>query len=405
MSAHGEVRGLELWELALPGLAAALVGLDAGGMMAYSLAGARFGPWLLLAVPVLAGAAALVHELAGRLGAATGKGTSDLIREQFGVRWTCALLGALWMANIGTMLAQFAGVAVAGEVFGLPRVVAVPLAAAALWLAPVRLERSWLERGGLAACLAFLVYLLAAALAGMGAWVPRPGPAPTWVGYPGMALVLVGAALAPWTSFYLQGAVVERQIQARDHGLARRGVLAGAAAVALAAAAVLLSCAAGLFVPGVRLAAPADAALALAPLAGAWATPLFALVLLVASGFAGLLLPAVTAAAVCDGLGFASGTDQELADAPAFYVVYTATIVLGGVLALAPWPRLLPVMIGVEVANGLLVPGMLVVLALLASRRRLLGADAIGPLLQAAVWGVAGLVALLALGALIATFS
>ena len=117
------------------------------------------------------------------------------------------------------------------------------------------------------------------------------------------------------------------------------------------------------------------------------------------------VLPAVTAAAVCDGLGFASGTDQELADAPVFYVVYTATIVLAAVLALAPWPRLLPVMLGVEVANGVLVPGMLVVLALLASRRRVLGAHAIGPAAKALVWGLAALTALLGLAALVAALS
>ncbi|MDB5100862.1 MAG: putative cation transporter [Cyanobacteria bacterium RYN_339] len=405
MSAHGEVRGIELWELWAPGIAAALVSLDAGGLLACSLAGARFGPWMALAVPPLILAGVLVHELAARLGSVTGKGTSDLIRERFGVRWTSAILGALWLVSIGTMLAQFVGVAAAGEVFGIPRFVGVPIAAAIIWLVPLRADRTWLERGLLAACLAFVVYLLAVVVAGFAAVVPRPGPQPGWIGYPGMGLALVGALLAPWTQFYLQGAMVDRQIQARDLGLARRGVIAGAVVLGLVAMAIILTCAAGLFVPGVRLGAAADAALALAPLAGPFAAPLFAVVLLIASCHAALVLPVVTAAALCDGLGFASGTEESFAEAPVFYVAYAATIVVGAALALLPWPRLLPVMIGVEVANGVLVPGMLVVLALLASRRRLLGAHAIGTRLGAAVWGIAGFVALLALVALIATVS
>jgi Mn2+/Fe2+ NRAMP family transporter len=290
-------------------------------------------------------------------------------------------------------------------VFGVPRLVVVPLAAAACWLLPLRADRTWLERGGLACCAVFLLYVLGAALSGMGAWVPRPGPAPGWIGYPGMLLALLGALLAPWTQFFLQGVMVDRQIQARELGQARRGVVAGTLLVGLVAAAVVWACAAGLFVPGVRLNGASEAALALAPLAGAWAAPLFALVMLVAGLHAGMVLPEVTAAAICDGLGFASGTEYELAEAPAFYVFYGATIVLGALLALLPWPRLLPVLIGVEVANGLLVPGMLVVLGLLASRRRLMGAMAIGPALNAVLWGLSGLAGLLALAALLASFS
>jgi NRAMP (natural resistance-associated macrophage protein)-like metal ion transporter len=364
-----------------PGFITANVDNDAGGIFTYSLAGAQFGYSLLWTMIPITIALVVVQEMSARMGAVTGKGLSDLIREEFGFRITFFLMLALVVTNFGNVVAEFAGVASSLEIFGIPRFVVVPAAAFAVWFLVVRGTYASVEKIFLAASLFYVCYIIAGLLAhpdwkaAVIATVSRPSPGGIRnYSYLFMVVGLVGTTIAPWMQFYLQASIVEKGITVRQYRTSRWDVMLGCIFTDVVAWFIIVACAATLFAAGrTQIDSAADAAQALRPLAGEYAYLLFAAGLFNASLFAASILPISTAYAVCEGLGFESGLDKKFHEAPLFYWLYTALIVLGAGVLLFPRFPLIHVMVLSQVVNGAVLPFVLIFMLLLTNDRELMG--------------------------------
>lgn len=386
-----------------PGMITSNVDNDAGGIYTYSLAGARYGYDLLwILVPVLL-ALVVVQEMGARMGAVTGKGLADLIREEFGLRVTFVLMIAVLFTNVGNAAANFAGLATSLELFGISRWLSVPTGAVLVWWLVVFGTYKSVEKAFLAACLLYLAYPLSMLLA-----KPDWGEAARGLTTPvfpadlaGLAMVvgIVGTTIAPWMQFYLQSSFVEKEVQAADYPKARLDVVVGSVLAVAVAGSVVVACAATLHPAGVTsIGSAAEAARALAPLAGRYAEILFALGLANASLFAASILPLATAYSVCEGLGLEAGVNRRFAEAPEFYWLYTAIIAVGAGMILVPGVPLLKIILLSQVLNGVLLPAILVFMALLINRTALMGTRVNGPLWNAVVWSTTGVLVVLALG-------
>ena len=366
-----------------PGLIAGEGGNDAGGIWTYSVAGARFGYSLLWAMIPATAALIVVQEMAARMGAVTGKGLSDLIREEFGFRVTFLLMLALVATNVGNVMAEFAGVASSLALFDLPRQIVVPLAAAAVWTLVVRGTYASVEKIFLISSIFFVCYIFAGFLAhpdwkaAAFATVTRPETlAIRNYGhvYLYTLIGLVGTTIAPWMQFYLQASIVEKGVTSRQYGASRWEVIIGALVAAVIAWFIIVACAATLHVAGqTEIRDAADAAMALKPLAGEFAALLFAAGLFNASLFAATVLPISTAYAVCEGLGFESGLDKKFHEAPVFYWLYTLLIAVGAGVLLMPNVPLAQIMVFSQVVNGVMLPFVLIFMLLLVNDRELMG--------------------------------
>jgi NRAMP (natural resistance-associated macrophage protein)-like metal ion transporter len=364
-----------------PGFITATVDNDAGGIYTYSLAGAQYGYALLwVMIPTMV-ALVVVQEMSARMGAVTGKGLSDLIREEFGLRITFVLMVALIVCNFGNIMAEFAGVASSLELFGLSRYVVVPAAAVVVWLMVVKGTYASVEKIFLAASGFYVCYIIAGLLA-------RPDWAAATVatvsspsvegirnyGYLFMVIGLVGTTIAPWMQFYLQASIVEKGVTVRQYRASRWDVIVGCLFAAVVAWFIIVACAATLYASGHRgIKDAADAAQALRPLAGEYAYLLFAGGLFNASLFAASILPLSTSYVVCEGLGLESGLDKRFDEAPAFYWLYTLLIVAGAGVLLIPRFPLIHVMVLSQVVNGVVLPFVLVFMLMLTNDRELMG--------------------------------
>ena len=365
-----------------PGFITASVDNDAGGIYTYTLAGAQFGYSLLWTMIPITIALIVVQEMAARLGAVTGKGLSDLIREEFGFRLTFLVMVTLIVTNFGNIVAEFAGIASSLELFGLSRYVVVPVAAFIVWLLVVRGTYDSIEKIFLTASAFYVTYIVAGFLAhpdwkaAAFATVTRPEAAGIRnYGYIYMVIGLVGTTIAPWMQFYLQASVVEKGITARQYAASRWDVILGCIFTDVVAWFIIVACAATLYANGHHdIGSAADAAQALGPLAGKYARLLFAAGLFNASLFAASILPISTAYAVCEGLGFESGLDKKFHEAPVFYWLYTLLIVGGAAVLLIPGLPLVDVSVLSQVANGMLLPFVLIFMLLLTRDRELMGA-------------------------------
>jgi NRAMP (natural resistance-associated macrophage protein)-like metal ion transporter len=382
-----------------PGIITSNVDNDAGGIATYSMAGAHFGYGLLWSLVPIMAALIVIQEMSARMGVVTGKGLSDLIRERFGVKITVYLLAALVLTNFGNVVAEFAGVASSLELFHVSKYLSVPAAAVAVWLLVVKGTYRSVEKIFLAACLFYVTYLIAGFLARPD-WslVGRAVLAPSFRFTPtGTAMVigLVGTTIAPWMQFYLQAAVVEKNIALKDYKHSRLDVIIGSFVVTIVAAFIILTCAATLFKAGVRIETAADAAQALRPLAGKYCSALFAFGLLNASLFAASILPLSTAFVVCEALGWESGVNRKFSEAPQFYGLYSILIIAGASVVLIPRIPLFPVMYLSQVANGVVLPIILVFMLRLVNNRKLMGEHVNSPGYNILAWTtVAVLVAL-----------
>ena len=364
-----------------PGFITANVDNDAGGIYTYSVAGAQFGYSLLWTMIPITIALVVVQEMAARMGAVTGKGLSDLIREEFGFRLTFLMMLVLVVANFANVVAEFAGVASSLEIFGISKYIVVPLAAAVVWLLVVRGTYGSIEKIFLAASLFYVAYIIAGILAHPDwkaaalATVSRPTDVGIRnYGYLYTVIGLVGTTIAPWMQFYLQSSVVEKGITAKQYRVSRWDVILGCLFTDVVAWFIIVACAATLFANGQHeIRDAADAAVALRPLAGQWASLLFAAGLFNASLFAASILPISTAYAVCEGLGFESGLDKKFSDAPVFYWLYTVLIVLGAGVLLVPNLPLVYVSILSQVVNGVVLPFVLIFMLLLTNDREIMG--------------------------------
>jgi NRAMP (natural resistance-associated macrophage protein)-like metal ion transporter len=375
-----------------PGIITANVDNDAGGIITYSVAGARYGYSLLWTLIPITVALIVVQEMVARMGVVTGKGLADLIREEYGFRTTFILMSLLLLTNWGNTVSEFAGLASGMSVFHVSRFISVPLGAILVWLLVVRGTYRIVEKVFLLACFFYVSYLISGFLAkpdwkmaAMGTIVPSMQ---LNTGYLYMILGLVGTTIAPWMQFYLQAAVVEKGIKLENYVQSRWDVVIGCIIVDVVAFFIIIACAATIFVSGhQRINEAADAALALQPLAGKAASALFAFGLCNASLFAASILPLATAYTVCEGLGFESGIDKRPHEAPVFYSLYTGLIILGALAVLfLKESRQYPIIIFSQVANSILLPFVLIFMLRLCNRQDLMGSYRNSRALNAIAW-------------------
>jgi NRAMP (natural resistance-associated macrophage protein)-like metal ion transporter len=359
-----------------PGFITAMVDNDAGGILTYSQAGAKYGYlplWTLLPITVLL---IVTQEMCSRMGAVTGKGLSDLIREEFGLRTTFVMMAVLVLANLTNMIADFAGIAGSLEIFGVPRYVIVPIGAVAVWLLVVKGTYESVEKIFLFACVVYVAYIVSALLV-----------KPDWKeaaiysvrpvlmlegGYLYMLIGMVGTSIAPWMQFYLQAAVVEKGVTAKEYAESRIEVIVGCIAMTVIAFFIIVACAGTIYAEQPRdIQTPADAAVGLRPF-GPYAFLLFAAGLFNASLFAACILPLSTAYSVCEGLGFESGVNRRFREAPIFYWLFTGLIVVGGAIVLVPSFPLVKMILFSQVINGMLLPFILIFMTLLINKKKLM---------------------------------
>ena len=382
-----------------PGIITSNVDNDAGGIATYSMAGSYYGYSLLWSLVPIMVALVIIQEMSGRMGVVTGKGLSDLIRERFGVRITVYLLLGVVLTNFGNVIAEFAGVASSLEIFRVPKSISVPLAAMLVWLLVVKGTYRFVEKVFLFACLFYVTYIVSGFLANPD-WseIGHSLVTPQFdlsAGELGMIIGLVGTTIAPWMQFYLQAAVVEKNIAVEDYKHSRLDVVVGSIVVTVVAGFIVLTCAATLFRAGTRVETASDAALALAPLAGKYCSALFAFGLLNASLFAASILPLSTAFVVCEGIGWEAGVNKKFSEAPQFYGLYSLLIFLGAAIVLIPGIPLFPVMYISQVINGLVLPVILVVMLLLINNKKLMGEYTNGLVYNGISWAISAILVIL----------
>ena len=373
-----------------PGLITANVDNDSGGILTYSQAGSKYGYlplWTLIPITLLL---IVTQEMCSRMGAVTGKGLSDLIREEFGLRTTFFLMIALVLTNFTNVIAEFAGIASSLELFHISRYISVPICGVAVWLLVVRGTYRSVEKVFLFACSLYVTYIFSAFLL-----------KPDWkeaavysfrpilmfdTGYITMLIAMVGTSIAPWMQFYLQSAIVEKGITAKEYVQSRVEVVVGCILTDVVAFFIIVACAAAIWAHGAKdINDAADAAVALKPF-GQYAYLLFSAGLFNASFFAACILPLSTVFTVCEGLGFESGVDKRFHEAPVFYWLFTLLIVLGGGVILWPNFPLVKMILLSQVINGILLPVVLIYMVMLINKRSLMREWTNSRLYNAVAW-------------------
>ena len=356
-----------------PGFITAVVDNDAGGIFTYSQAGARYGYlplWTLIPITILL---IVAQEMSSRMGAVTGKGLSDLIREEFGLRTTFLMMAALVAANLTNVMANFAGIASSLELFHVSRYISVPLAALAVWLLVVKGTYESVEKVFLFACTLYVCYIVSGILVKPD-WKEAAFASVYPVlrfeeSYITILIGMVGTSVAPWMQFYLQAAVVEKGITAKDYLESRIEVIVGCVVMSVIAFFIIVACAGAIWSHGPRdIKDSTDAALGLQPF-GQYAYLLFCAGLLNASLFAACIQPLSTAYTVCEGLGFESGVNKRFGEAPIFYWLFTLLIVIGAGVILIPNFPLVRMILFSQVINGVLLPFVLVFMILLVNKK------------------------------------
>ena len=359
-----------------PGFITAMVDNDAGGILTYSQAGAKYGYlplWTLLPITILL---IVTQEMCSRMGAVTEKGLSDLIREEFGLRTTFVVMMLLVLANLTNVMANFAGIATSLELFGISRYITVPLGAAAVWFMIVKGTYESVEKIFLWACVVYVAYIVSGVLV-----------EPNWKeaaiysvkpvllfdpGYLSMLIGMVGTSVAPWMQFYLQAAVVEKGVTAKEYKESRIEVIVGCIAMTIIAFFIIVACAGAIYkVQPREIQSAEQAALGLKPF-GQYAYLLFAAGLFNASLFAACILPLSTSYSVCEGLGFESGVNKKFKEAPIFYWLFTLLIVVGAGIVLIPNFPLVKMILLSQVINGILLPLILIFMLLLVNKPKLM---------------------------------
>jgi NRAMP (natural resistance-associated macrophage protein)-like metal ion transporter len=379
-----------------PGFITANVDNDSGGILTYSQAGAQYGYSLLWMMIPITIALTVVQEMNARMGVVTGKGLSDLIREEFGLRFTFLLMVALVFVNYTNLVTEFIGIAGAMGLFHLTKFIAVPFFAALVWIMVLKGNYKTTEKIFLIASCIYIAYIFAGVLSqpnwheALHATIQLPDRS-VWgdKAYVYMAIGMVGTTIAPWMQFYLQSSIVEKGMSDKNFLAMRTDVTVGSLFQDLVAWFIVVACAATLFVHGMGAIQTADqAAEAMRPLAGDYAYLLFAFGLLNASIFSASILPLSTAYTVCEGLGLESGVDKSPREAPAFYWLYSLLIVGGGgTVLLLPNSQLITFAILSQVLNGILLPVIIILMLMLINRKDLMGEHKNSRLWNVIAWG------------------
>jgi NRAMP (natural resistance-associated macrophage protein)-like metal ion transporter len=387
-----------------PGFITANVDNDPNGIITYSQAGAQFGYTLLWTMIPVTLALIVVQEMCARMGAVTGKGLSDLVREEYGFRITFFMMIGILIVNFGNVVTEFIGIASSLELFGLSRYYTVPICAVIVWMIVVYGQYKSVEKIFLAASFFYVTYILAAFPA-HPAW--RDAAKATFTppnlhafgnqAYLFMVIGVIGTTIAPWMQFYLQSSIVEKGVTKRGYKASRLDVVVGCIFTDVVAWFIIIACAATLYVHGFRnIKVAADAAAALKPLAGDYAYILFAVGLFNASLFAASILPLSTAYTVCEGLGFESGVGRKFSEAPFFYWLYTLLIAAGGaIVLLIPQDRAIKIAVESQVLNGIVLPFVLIFMLLLINKKELMGEYVNTRLFNVIAWATTGIMIVL----------
>jgi NRAMP (natural resistance-associated macrophage protein)-like metal ion transporter len=384
-----------------PGIITSNVDNDAGGITTYSLAGSEFGLRLLWSMVPITAALVLIQEMSARMGVVSGKGLAALIREQFGAAVTFYLMIGIILTNLANTVAEFAGVVAALELFTVPRHYSAPVAAFLVWFLVLKGSYKTVEKVFLGACVFYVAYIVSGFLANPD-WSavsreilnPRPDFSAAAMT---MVVGLVGTTIAPWMQFYLQAAIVDKGLTAKDYKIIRWDVITGSVTVSVTAFFIILVCAVTIHANGIHIESAKDAALALAPLAGKYASDLFALGLLNASLFAASILPLSTAYTVCEAFGWESSVDCKFEEAPQFYILYSLMIVLGAGLVMIPDAPLIPIMYFSQVLNGLVLPIILFFMIRLINDPSVMGDQVNGRVANRLTWLIVVLLSLLSI--------
>ncbi len=378
-----------------PGFITANVDNDANGITTYSQAGAQFGYALLWTMIPVTVSLIVIQEMSARMGAVTGKGLSDLIREEFGIRPTFLMMTALVIVNFGNIMGEFSGIALSLQLFDVPTYVSVPICAVIVWFIVVMGSYRGVEKVFLAASLFYVAYIIAGVIAqpnwktaALQTFIPPKAAELRNSSYIYMVIGIVGTTIAPWMQFYLQSSVVEKGISKQQYKLSRLDVIVGCIFTDIVAWFIIIACAVTLFATGHKnIDSAAAAAQALRPLAGKYAYLLFAAGFFNASLFAASILPLSTAYSVCEGMGFESGVERKFKEAPVFYWLYTVLIIAGAGVILIPNLPLLKLQILSQVVNGFLLPVVLIFMLLLINKKELMGSYTNSRLFNMLAWG------------------
>ncbi len=373
-----------------PGIITANVDNDAGGITTYSLAAANYGYsilWMMIPTTI---ALVVVQEMCARMGAVTGKGLSDLIRESFGVKVTFYVMIALLLTNMGNSISEFAGIAASLEIFGISKYISVPVSAILVWLLIVKGSYKVVEKVFLVACLVYIAYPIAAYMAGPD-WkvVMKAAVTPSFntdSAYLMTLIGIVGTTIAPWMQFYQQAAVVEKGITADQYNFSRIDVIFGCIMAIVVAFFMMVACASTIHLHGLKIETAADAALALKPLVGQYASTLFAFGLFNASLFGACILPLSTAYYICEGMGWESGVNKDFEQAPQFFWLFTIIIAISAGLILIPNAPLMTIMFISQVVNGAVLPFVLIFMIKLINDKNLMGTYVNGPAFNLIAW-------------------
>jgi Mn2+/Fe2+ NRAMP family transporter len=375
---------MSLWKRTLlflsiigPGIITASIDNDASGITTYSVAGARYGYILLWTLIPTTVVLVVIQEMIARMGVVTGKGLSDLIRENYGVRATFFMMIILLIANFGTTMAEFAGWAASMEIFGMSKYIMVPLGAFAVWLLVIRGTYRIVESVLLGACLLYFGYVFSGFMA-----KPEWGEVARHTFVPSvkmesefimLSIAIVGTTVTPWMQFYLQSSIAEKGIKKEDYKFSKIDVIVGCLITNIIAFFIIVTCAKTLHPQGIRINEASEAAMALVPFAGEYASTFFAVSLANASILGAIIVPLATAYYICEAMGWEAGINKTFKDAPQFMWIYTALIVVSSLLVLIPGAPLVFIMILSSVLNGVLLPFVLVFALSLVNKKRIMG--------------------------------
>jgi NRAMP (natural resistance-associated macrophage protein)-like metal ion transporter len=388
-----------------PGFITANVDNDSGGILTYSQAGAQYGYTLLWTMIPITLALIVVQEMCARMGVVTGKGLSDLIREEFGFRITFFMMILLVIVNFGNVIAEFSGIAGSMQLFHVSKYLSVPVCAFLVWILVVKGDYKSVEKIFLIASVFYIAYIIAGVLSrpdwhlALVETVKLP-PRGVWrdKSYVYMTVGVIGTTITPWMQFYLQSSIVEKGVSIRQYKATRLDVIVGSVFTDIVAWFIVVACAATLFVHGIRnIGDPSDAAQAMKPLAGDYAFILFAAGLFNASLFAASILPLSTAYTVCEGLGFESGLDKSFREARFFYWFYTLLLASGAAIVLIPNFPLVRFSILSQVLNGVLLPVVMIFMLRLINKHELMGKHTNSHWFNAIAWITAVIVISLSL--------